>query len=348
MATISARKGKGGAVSYTAQIRIKRDGVVIHSESQTFPKKTMAEAWAKKRETELSAPGEIERSGYKALTVGQVVSAYHDDYRGHKKWGRSKTADLQALVKSNIAGKVAVNLNASDVIKHIHERRKTCGPATALNDVIWLGVAFKTMRAAKGWPLPVDAIEEARTVLRATKVVAKSNRRDRRPTPEELNKLRDYYSRKDGRMAIPMLDIMDFALASSRRQEEITRLRWDDLDRETLTCWLRDAKHPTKKEGNHKQFKLLRSALDVIDRQPKIAPEIFPYNHDSISAAFTRACRMLGIVDLRFHDLRHEATCNLFELGYQIHEVAMFTLHESWATLKRYTNLRAQDIEAKA
>lgn len=348
MATISARKGKAGAVSYTAQIRIKRHGVVVHSESQTFPKKTMAEAWAKKRETELAEPGEIERTGYKGLTVGQVVAAYHYEYQGHKKWGRSKNADLLALTKSNLAGKAALTLTAADVVKHIHERRKTCGPATALNDVIWLGVAFKTMRAAKGWPLPVSVIEEANTVLRATKVVAKSNRRDRRPTSDELKKLRDYYDRKDGRLQIPMRDIMDFALISSRRQEEITRLRWDDLDRDSLTCWLRDAKHPTKKEGNHKQFKLLRGALEIIDRQPKIAQEIFPYNSESVSANFTRACHMLGIVDLRFHDLRHEATCNLFELGYQIHEVALFTLHESWATLKRYANLRPHDLEAKA
>ena len=36
---------------------------------------------------------------------------------------------------------------------------------------------------------------------------------------------------------------------------------------------------------------------------------------------------MLGIEDLRLNDLRHEATSRLFERGYQIHEVAQFTLH---------------------
>ena len=56
---------------------------------------------------------------------------------------------------------------------------------------------------------------------------------------------------------------------------------------------------------------------------------------------------MLGIKDLRFHDLRHEATCRLFEAGYQIHEVAHFTGHRSWATLKRYTNLKAADIKLR-
>ena len=50
----------------------------------------------------------------------------------------------------------------------------------------------------------------------------------------------------------------------------------------------------------------------------------------------------LGIKDLRFHDLRHEATSRLFERGYQIHEVAQFTLHDSWNELKRYANLRPE------
>jgi hypothetical protein len=39
-----------------------------------------------------------------------------------------------------------------------------------------------------------------------------------------------------------------------------------------------------------------------------------------------------------------QATNRLFEKGYAIHEVAQFMLHDSWATLKRYANLRAQDV----
>lgn len=51
-----------------------------------------------------------------------------------------------------------------------------------------------------------------------------------------------------------------------------------------------------------------------------------------------------SITDLRFHDLRHEATSRLFERGYSIQEVAQFTLHESWATLNRYTHLKPEDV----
>lgn len=63
----------------------------------------------------------------------------------------------------------------------------------------------------------------------------------------------------------------------------------------------------------------------------------------------TRACHVLGIVDLHFHDMGHEATSRLFERGYQIHEVPQFTVHESWNELKRYTNLRPEQVrELKA
>ena len=78
--------------------------------------------------------------------------------------------------------------------------------------------------------------------------------------------------------------------------------------------------------------------------QPKGSAYIFPYEPRSVGAAFTRACHVLGIKDLRFHDLRHEATSRLFERGYQIHEVAQFTLHDSWNELKRYTNLRPENL----
>ena len=55
---------------------------------------------------------------------------------------------------------------------------------------------------------------------------------------------------------------------------------------------------------------------------------VFPYNHRSVSAAFTRACDELKIEDLHFHDLRHEATSRLFEAGLTIEKVALVTGHK--------------------
>lgn len=81
-----------------------------------------------------------------------------------------------------------------------------------------------------------------------------------------------------------------------------------------------------------------------MQRQPRTSEYIFPHDPRSVSAAFTRACHLLGIKNLRFHDLRHEATSRPLERGYVIHEVAQFTLQESWNELKRYTNLRPGNV----
>ena len=73
---------------------------------------------------------------------------------------------------------------------------------------------------------------------------------------------------------------------------------------------------------------------------PKTSDQIFPYSTYAISAAFTRACKILGITDLRFHDLRHDGVSRLFEIGLTIPHVASNSGHRSWTSLQRYTHLR--------
>ncbi len=138
--------------------------------------------------------------------------------------------------------------------------------------------------------------------------------------------------------SVPMQKVVTFALFSTRRQEEITLLRWDDLDGDRVL--VRDMKHPGDKIGNNVYCELPPEALAVIQSMPKTADKIFPYSTDAISAAFTRACRFLGIEDLRFHDLRHEGISRLFETGRTIPQVAAVSGHRSWTSLKRYTHIR--------
>lgn len=132
--------------------------------------------------------------------------------------------------------------------------------------------------------------------------------------------------------------IIAFAVYSGRRQEEITRVLWSDL--EAGRVLVRDMKHPGEKVGNHVWCALVAEAEAVARSMPKVAPEIFPFTTDAISAAFTRACKILGIEDLHFHDLRHEAASRLFEMGWTIPRVAEVTGHRSWQSLQRYSHLR--------
>jgi integrase len=99
-------------------------------------------------------------------------------------------------------------------------------------------------------------------------------------------------------------------------------------------------KHPGDKLGNDVWCDLTPEATAFIEAMPKREDRIFPYSTDAISAAFTRACKILEIDDLHFHDLRHEGISRLFELGQTISQVATISGHRSWQSLKRYSHLR--------
>jgi len=82
----------------------------------------------------------------------------------------------------------------------------------------------------------------------------------------------------------------------------------------------------------------------IVMRQPRNSDRVFPFNAQSCSRAFQRATAALGIADLTFHDLRHEGTTRLFEAGFRIEQVALVTGHRDWSMLRRYVQLRAEDL----
>lgn len=121
-------------------------------------------------------------------------------------------------------------------------------------------------------------------------------------------------------------------------RKKITLLCWDDLEEDRIL--VRDMKHPGDKKGNNVHRELPPEALAIVKSMPREEERISPYSTDAISAAFTRACKILGIDDLRFHDLRHEGISRLFEIGRTIPQAAAVSGHRSWTSLKRYTHIR--------
>ena len=149
--------------------------------------------------------------------------------------------------------------------------------------------------------------------------------------------LLEHFAERDCRGSIPMFDIVLFAMFSSRRQDEICRIRWEDLEEQKQRVLVRKMKHPRALVDTWGD--LPERAWEVLKSQKREDERIFPYNGKSISAAFTRSCSLLGIDDLRFHDLRHEAISCLFELGIDIPHVAKVSGHKAWTSLQRYTQI---------
>lgn len=217
-------------------------------------------------------------------------------------------------------------------------------------DIGYLKLVVSHAAAVHGIPIQVEPIDLARIALKRLGLVGKGRERDRRPTLEELSRLSEYFETRL-RQLIPVGRIIRFAIATAMRQDEICRLFWEDVDEVHRTILVRDRKDPRSKSGNHQRVPLLdKTGIDawaILREQSPFAGlsnRVFPYNSKSVSAAFTTACHDLKIKDLRFHDLRHEATTRLFEAGFRIEQVALVTGHKDWKMLKRYTNLRPENL----
>ncbi|MGL4603638.1 MAG: tyrosine-type recombinase/integrase [Iodobacter sp.] len=349
MATITQRTAADGALSYRAQVRVKRGGQIVHSETRTFAKEKLAKDWAAKLELALKGDGAIEQRKISKLTVGDLLSRYVEEVGDVQKFGRTKRYVLLNMLKKPLAKKLVSNLTPADVVEHCKLRlAEGAGPSTIAQDVIYLGSALGVAKPLWGLQITKQAIDDAYPILHTLKLIGKSDYRERRVVAGELDLLLGYkpVMFQHGRTP-PMAEIIRFAIDTCMRQEEICKVLWLDLNEEKRTILVRQRKDPSKKEINDQEIPLLGDAWDIVQRQPKTDPRIFPYNPRSVGAAFIRMCKALAIEDLRFHDLRHEGISRLFEAGYQIQEVAMVSGHKSWGSLRRYTNLRPESLHGK-
>jgi integrase len=354
MATIRARKKADGSVSYTVQIRLKNKGAIVYQECQTFARKQAAMAWARKRETELDQPGAIERANRKGTTVKEMIDRYLLEMEKVRPLGKTKLATLKAIGESYLSKLNDQDINSQQLVEYALWRMGKEGgnvqPQTAGNDLAHLGAVLSIARPAWGYEVDPHAMTDARRVLKKLGYNMKSRERDRRPTLGELDELLKHFQGIQARRptSINMLKMTGFALFSTRRQEEITRIQWSDLDEPGCRVLVRDMKNPGQKIGNDVWCHLPPEALAILQTMPKVLPEIFPYSAESVSTSWTRACRLLGIEDLHFHDLRHDGVSRLFEMDWDIPRVASVSGHRDWNSMRRYTHLRGRgDVYVK-
>ena len=344
MGTITVRKRKDGSTGYTAQIRIMQKGVTVYQESQTFDRKATAQAWIKRVETEMSVPGAIEKANRSGVTVKEMIDRYLLEYEKLRPLGKTKRATLKAIGETWLGKLEDREITSQKLVEYADRRMTDDGiqAQTVGNDLAHLGAVLSVARPAWGYDIDPMAMPDARKVLRKMGAVTRSKERNRRPTLEELDKLFQYFGemRDRRKQEIDMVRVTAFALFSTRRQEEITRIKWNALDEQRQMVLITDMKNPGQKYGNDVWCHVPDEAWRIMMSMPKVAEDVFPYNSRSISASFTRACHFLEIDDLHFHDLRHDGVSRLFEMGWDIPKVASVSGHRDWNSMRRYTHLK--------
>lgn len=328
--------------TWRAQIRRKGHKSI----AETFPTKTLAVKWAREIEAEMDALKFKDVRGLANVTLKTLINRYIEEIGAEQPFGKNKVAVLNNWVK-NHGDKALSELTDDYLTQFVRDRRQSgAGGVTIGIDLTYLAGVYKIAKELWKLPVSLDAINTARANMSHLKISTRSVERTRRPTSKEIEAIQQHL---DTYSTLPMRDIIDFAIESAMRMDEITRLRWSDLNEQDKTVIIRDRKHPRQKIGNDQEVPLLGKTFEIVKRQPK--PEkpteedrIFPVKSHTVSTIFSRAKEPLGIIDLHFHDLRHEGVSRLFEQGYRIEQVALISGHRDWKMLARYTQIRAKDL----
>lgn len=339
MATIRERGGRWQAI-----VRIKKDGVIIHQETETFSTKKLAESWAEKVEARIKLDGVQSRSD---LTLRKLIEKYWTAMEEVKPLRRTRSGELSQLMETPPAKKPVRELTSELFTKFARERHASgTSPATVLHNLSTFASVLSACKPLTGQDAPAGVVAEAIALLRRTGHVSNSQWRDRRPTLAELAKLDKEFKRiaANPTTEIPMDKIVQVLVLWPRRREELCSLEWEHLRDRPRTALLLDTKHPTK--VRNETVPIPDGAWDIMMSMPKVDRRVFPFNPESVSKAFARACERLGIDNLRLHDLRHEGVSRLFEAGLDLPEVALVSGH-SWNMLRRYTHLRPQAVLEK-
>lgn len=326
-----------GPKSWRVQVRRKGHKAI----TKTFSTERLAQKFAARVEGDIE-DGKAPETG-SALTVKEAIEAFYElREKGQRPIRRGSTEHYMLAHLSEGMGKWRVDaITPQKVVTWARTRMdEGAGPCTIGMEVSKLGTV---MRHAGTWlhrPLP-DVVTPARPLLEYAGLVGPSNKRDRRPTADEMRAL---LAAADPTMQ----DLIALAVLTTMRRGELVRILWADLDRNRRLILIRDRKHPRKTAGNHQWCPLMGEALAILERQPKTDERIFPVAPEWISDTFKTLCDGLAIIDLHFHDLRHDGTSRLFEAGYSIPQVALVTGHKKWEHLSRYTNLTPQSMSALA
>ncbi len=333
--------------SWRVQVRRKNSYA-----SNTFRRHADAHAWALEAERTIDRGLDPKAINSKSVhKFADIIDLHVQDLNEvGKSIGRSKRAVLESL-KISIGSFRIQDLTRSTLIEFGKKRAKSgAGPATLSVDLSFIGTLLTHAAAVHGIAVSPEEVKLARVALNRLGLVGKSNERDRRPSQKELDDLIKYFETKP-RQLIPMGRMVRFAVATAMRLEEICKITWDDVDVRNRMVVVKNRKDPRKKEGNHQRVPMLDltgfDAWQVLLEQRIITRgigRVFPHHHKSAGTAFRRVCSELKIVDLHFHDLRHEATSRLFEAGLTIEKVALVTGHRDWKMLRRYTNLKPESL----
>lgn len=355
MATIRKRGS-----SYQVQVRVEGHP----PQSKSFSTLEDARRWGREIEADLVRGKFIDPTESKQKTLGDCLDTYLEEITALKK-GKAQEKSLIRLWKSQtISRKAMVNLRPEDFVELRNQWLKEgYTPATVVRRMALISHLFEIART--DWRM-----YNLRNLIADVRMPPVRNARSRRVTAlESANEDEDgAHPVSDDELqrilktteSVLLPHLINLAIETAARRSELINLQWEDVNLPRRFMTLRDTKNTEDRD-----VPLSTRAVEIFKAlAPKTAGPVFSMNKDAVTRAFTRArdrarkaylveCEKAKtvplprfLVDLTFHDLRHEATSRL-AMKLHMHELARVTGHKDLRMLLRYYNPRVEELLAK-
>jgi hypothetical protein len=314
--------------------------------------RSTATSWARKVEIAIEN-GELNSNQSESISLANLVERYLKTVTPSKKSARTEGYVLRAWLSEEFTSKSAYKVDQKDLVSWREQRlAKGISTGTVRNALAALSAVYR--HAAQDWGM--DRLDNP--VMRMKRPLP-CKARSRRVSEAELEAIKQSACTNE----LPM--IIDLAVETGMRLSELVNLFWSNVDLTARTAHLADTKNGEARTVplSTKAVKLLQAKRGsnvlrfdgrIFDSKPEAITVHF---RKSVQCAYVMHSNGVGpsgsmhkdkfLVDIRFHDLRHEAVSRLFERGLNMLEVSAISGHKSLQMLKRYTHLKAEDLVKK-
>ena len=311
------------------QARVQRSS--HDSLAKSFNTKAEAAKWARHTESQLDLGTLASKVAMPLLDP--TVERYLSEVTPTKK-GAVQELNRGRQIARTALGAMPIDKITSEVVSQYRDGRlREVSSNTVRLELAFISVVFE--QCAKEWGYKVA------NPVKQIRIPKPGKSRQRRLQPGEEEAL---LVARAASSATHLHPLVVLAIETGMRFGELVSITWDNVDLKVRTIHL-----PDTKNGYPRTVPLSTRALEAIRAVPSgYEGRVFTGKPGSIRAAFGAALKRSGFsLDLRFHDLRHEAVTRLFEKGLNSIEVGMISGHRSMSMLQRYTHLRAEDLTAK-
>ncbi|WCL53497.1 tyrosine-type recombinase/integrase [Gimibacter soli] len=314
----------------TWRVEVRRKGV---TESRSFTKKMDAQAWA------LALEAEIDGGAYRASragtkTVGDAFSRYGKEVSCKKRSHLAELRRLAYLSNCDLAKVRLVDLATPDVAAWRDMRLKEVATSTVNRDLNLISHVFTICVKEWHWlrTNPCSDLQRPKD----------PPPRERRVSASELELIRhvfDYETDTVPRTQQQHVCLMFLiAIETAMRLSEIHSVGKGSFNAASNVVQL-----PLTKNGTRRRIGVSARAAELIDLFLRSSVRSTPHN---LSKCFENGIKRSGIIDLTFHDSRHEAITRLArKVG--VLDLARITGHKDIRELMTYYDATPDEIAAR-